>query len=244
MLRDMIGEPIRVGRWFQGPSGSGQGGWTAHRFSSRLPAPITTAIRAPIPLDVDLRVIGGDGQWELVDDHGVTLLVGETWDPVFADTAPVTIDDARSARAGFADHIPDHPVPHCFSCGVQHDSMNVHAAPLDDDRVACDWTVPDWAVSADGVVDTGALWAALDCCTAWWVGYSRGRRIAFTVQYAVEETAPLRPGATYALVGWAGDHDPEWQGRKRHGASAAFDADGRCVARSVSLWVAAPTDDA
>lgn len=244
MIGEPIRDPIRIGRWFQGPTGSGQGGWTAQRLASRLPGPVTTAIRAPIPLDTDLRVIGGDGRWELVDDHGVTYLVGETWEPKFADTAPVTIDDARAARAGFAAYVPDHPVPYCFSCGVQHDSMNVHAAPLGDGRVATDWSVPEWSVGADGAVDTAALWAALDCCTAWYVAYSRGPRVAFTVQYAVEETEPLRPDSTYALVGWAGDHDPEWHGRKRHGASAAFDADGRCVARSVSLWVAAPTDGA
>lgn len=239
----MIGEPIRVGRWFQGPADSGQGGWTAQRFAQHVPGPITIAIRAPIPLDTDLRVIGGDGQWELIDEYGVTYLIGEPWEPVFADTEPVPISVARRTREGFGDYVPEHPVPHCFSCGVQHDSMNVHAAPLGDDRVATDWTVPGWAVRPDGAVDAGALWAALDCCTAWWVGYSRRPRVAFTVQYAVEEIVPLQPSTTYSLVGWAGDHDPEWQGRKRHGASAAFDGAGRCVARSVSLWVAAPTDD-
>jgi len=69
------------------------------------------------------------------------------------------------------------------------------------------------------------------------VGWSREARTALTVQYAVEERVPLTPGATYAVVGWSGDNDPEWDGRKRHGASAAFDAEGRCVARSVSFWV-------
>ena len=240
----MWGSPIRIDNWYQGPTGSGQGGWTAHRFASRLPGSITTAIRAPVPLDVELHVVGGDGRWELIDDHGVTILVGETWEPEFADTEPVTVDVARDARAGFAAYVPEHPVPFCFSCGLQHDSMQGHAAPLGGDRVASDWTVPDWAVGPDGAVDGGVLWAALDCCTAWWVCNSRGRRVAYTVQYAVEELAPLTPGATYAIVGWAGDRDPEWQGRKRHGASAAFDADGRCVARSVSLWVAAPDVDA
>jgi hypothetical protein len=119
--------------------------------------------------------------------------------------------------------------------------MHVHAAPIGDDRVATDWTVPDWAVRSDGTVDTGALWAAADCCSAWWVGFTREPRVAYTVQYAVEELHQLEPGATYAIVGWAGDHDPEWSGRKRNAAAAVFDDDGRCVARSVSLWVAART---
>ncbi len=239
----MLGEPIRVGRWFQGPTGSGQGGWTAHRLASRLSGPVTMAIRAPIPLDADLHVVGGEGRWELIDEHGVTIMIADAWEPAFADTPAVTIAAAREARSGFADLITEHPVPFCFSCGTQHDSMRVHAAPLPDGRFASDWTVPDWAAT-DGAVDTGTLWAALDCCAAWWVGWSQEQRLAFTVQYAVEQTAPLEPGATYALVAWGGDGASGWQGRKRHAASAAFDADGRCVARSVSLWVAPRSPDA
>lgn len=233
---------IRIGGWFQGPTGSGQGGWTAQRFvgaiGDRATDPLTTAIRAAIPLDVDLSIVEHDDRWELVAPDGSVIMVATTWDARFADTNPVSVDDARAARHRFTETVVEHPVPSCFSCGSIPESMSVHAGPLTDgsDRFATDWTVPEWAV-LDGVVDTGALWAAIDCCVAWWVGWSRERRTALTVQYAVEQLHPLVPGATYALVGWAGDHDPEWNGRKRHGASAAFDADGRCVARSVSFWV-------
>jgi hypothetical protein len=238
------GPPIRIGSWFQGPTGSGQGGWTAQRFVDHVlthhrpdgaPA-LTAAIRAPIPLDTDLRVVEDDDGWRLVDPDATTIMTAAAWTPVFADTDPVSIDEAAEARRRFGEIVADHPVPFCFSCGTQHDSMNVHAGPIGGDRFATDWTVPDWAVD-EGDVDHGAAWAALDCTAAWWMGYSRERRLAFTVQYAVEITDRLEPGGTYALVAWSGDHDPEWDGRKRHAASAAFDADGNCVARSVSLWV-------
>lgn len=234
---------IRIGDWFQGPTNSGQGGWTAQRFLAEVArhtdTPMTVAIRAAIPLDVDLSVVGGVDRWELVDPEGTTIMVATGWDPNFADTEPVTIEAARGARHRFLDTVDEHPVPSCFSCGQLPESMGVHAGPLADgtDRFATDWTVPDWAVDDHGHVDPGALWAAIDCCAAWWVGWSRERRVALTVQYAVEQLHPLEPGATYALVGWAGDHDPEWDGRKRHAASAAFDADGRCVAHSVSFWL-------
>jgi hypothetical protein len=229
--------PIRIGGWFQGPTGVGQGGWTAHRFAAQLPGAVTTAIRAPIPLETDLAVAGGDGRWELVGPDGTVHMIAASWEPEFPDPDPIGIDEAIDARRRFGELVTDHPVPFCFSCGVQHDSMNVHAGPIGNDRFATDWSVPAWAVGADGRIDSGALWAAIDCCAAWWVGYSRAPRIAYTVQFAVEELHPLEAGATYALVGWSGGADPEWDGRKRHAASAAFDADGRCVARSVSFWV-------
>ena len=239
----MTGDTIRIGGWFQGPTGSGQGGWTAQRFLDAIAThdarPMTTAIRAAIPLDVDLAVVSHDDRWELVAPDRTTVLVATEWEPVFAGTSPVTLDDARAARHRFLDTVDEHPVPSCFSCGQLPDSMGVHAGPLGDgsDRFATDWTVPDWAVAADGSVDPGVLWAAVDCCAAWWVGWSRARRVALTVQYAVQQLHPLEPGATYALVGWGGDQGPEWDGRKRHAASAAFDASGRCVAHSASLWV-------
>lgn len=230
---------IRIGARLQGPTDAGQGGWTAQRFLAALGAdrPMTVAIRAAIPLEVDLEIVERDDRWELVGPDGATIMVATEWEPSFPDTEPVTIDAARAARHRFLTTLDEHPVPSCFSCGRLPDSMGVHAGPLDDDRFATDWTVPDWAVDERGRVDPGTLWAAIDCCAAWWVGWSRERRVALTVQYAVEELHPLEPGATYALVGWAGDHDPEWDGRKRHAASAAFDATGRCVARSVSFWV-------
>ena len=239
----MTGDTIRIGQWFQGPTDFGQGGWTAQRFLDRIAEhterPMTVSIAAAIPLEVDLAVVAQGDRWELVAPDGTTIMAVGEWQPGFADTDAITIDAARAARHRFLDTVDEHPVPSCFSCGRLPGSMGVHAGPLADgtDRFATDWTVPDWAVDPDGNVDTGTLWAAIDCCAAWWVGWSRERRVALTVQYAVEEIHPLRPGATYALVGWGGDHDPEWDGRKRHAASAAFDADGRCVARSDSFWV-------
>ncbi len=232
------GDPIRIGRWFQGPTGRGQGGWTAQRFAERVDRPVSIALRAAVPLDTDLHVRAVGEQWELVAGPDTTIMHASELATGFADTPAVSIEEAAAARARFGELVDDHPVPFCFSCGLQHDSMRVHAGPLGDDRFATEWTVPEWATRPDGRVDHGALWAAIDCCAAWWVGYSRRSRTAFTAQYAVEVLHPLEPGATYALVGWSGDHGAEWDGRKRHAASAAFHADGTCVARSVSFWVA------
>jgi len=232
---------IQIGSWFQGPTGSGQGGWTAHRFTQQIDGPVTTAIRAPVPLDTDLRVARRDNEWLLIEDSpqdSVTIMVARPWDPVFSDTEPVSVADARSARSTFSDLVSDHPVPYCFSCGTQHDSMKVHAGRLDDGRFATDWSAPQWAIGKSGAVDLGALWAALDCTAAWYVGYSREVRALVTAQFAVEVTGQIEPDTTYSLVSWPGDHPAEWDGRKRHAASAAFAPDGTCVARSASFWIA------
>jgi hypothetical protein len=236
---------VRIGRRYQGPTGSGQGGWTAFRFAERIGTAVEVSLKAPVPLETDLFVASdpAGARWTLGPERngGSAVMTAAPAGPIDATTEPVTIEQARRAREGFAHLGSRHPVPHCFSCGLQHDSMRVHAAALDGDRYATDWTVPGWAVTDDGAVDGGVLWAALDCTSAWYVCQSRGERVAFTVQYAAEILEPVETGATYALVGWAGDAPDDWDGRKRHAAAAAFADDGTCVARSVSLWVSVDT---
>lgn len=234
---------IRVPRWFQGPTGSGQGGWTTARLIDVIGQPATVAIRAPIPLDTDLVVEESEPnqRWNLVDpstNPTTVVMQAERWEPEFFSTQPLSLSDARTARASFPVRNEDHPVPHCFSCGIQQDSMRVQAGPVGDGRFATDWTPPAWAIGVDGSVDGAALWAALDCAAAWFVGYEGSRRPAFTVQYAVEVSKAVDPKECYAIVAWGGDDDAGWDGRKRRGASAAFTADGLCIARSRSLWVA------
>ena len=232
---------LRIPHHYQGPSGTGQGGWASARFEEAVGRPITIGIRRGIPIETDLAVIETDHGWELRDGLETILTGVERTEP-FIDTDPVDISTAAAARTRFpAGASNAHPAPDCFSCGPSARSMGVHAGPLSDGsgRFAVDWVVPEQR-TPDGQLDEGVLWAALDCTTAWYVAYSLEPRPAFTVAYSCEITAPLRPGDTYALVAWNGDHPTAWDGRKRGGAAAAFAADGTCVARSRSFWVAVP----
>lgn len=236
--------PIRLGGWFQGPRGSGQGGFTAQRFAhavtARTGGSSTVAIKAPIPLETDLDVVQRGANWELIDPSVTdndTILVATSWKPDVPDTEPVSVADAAIAGARFPLAAEDHPVPVCFSCGLEPDSMHVMCGPLADGRYASDWTVPHWAIDDAGNVDSGALWAAIDCTQAWYAGLAGGRRHSVTVQIAVEEIVPLTPGS-YALVAWAGDYPTDWDGRKRGACAAMFAADGTCVAKSRTFWVA------
>lgn len=229
---------MRVPTWFQGPTGSGQGGWTAQRFSAAIGEDVSVAIRAPIPLETDLDIVAAEGAWHLVDPTAPErpILIATPWDSDAPGTTPISIELAAQAATGFP-LFDDHPVPVCFSCGLEPDSMQVHCGPLDDGRWATDWTVPAWATDDQGNVNNGALWAAIDCAQAWFVGNAGGRKHGVTVQLAVDVTTPLVPGATYALVAWNGDYDFEWDGRKRGACGAVFDSAGTCVARSRSFWV-------
>lgn len=229
---------IRVGGWYQGPTGFGQGGWTAQRFQQAIGESVTVAIRRPIPLEIDLRVVTADSGWHLIDpaEPDAPVLTAQTWQSDCASTNSVSIADAAEASTRFPLH-EDHPVPVCFSCGHEPDSMKVHSGSLGDGRWATAWTVPAWTNASDQS-DHGALWAAIDCAQAWYAGNADGRRHAVTVQLAVEQLLPLERGATYALVAWEGTYPRAWEGRKRGAGGAVFAKDGTCVARSTSFWVA------
>ena len=236
--------PLTIGGWFQGPTGQGQGGWTAAKVAERIAEPITVGLRAPIPLDVEMTIVETDAGWEC--RHGGSMILDiNRWVPDTVVTPPVSVEEAEAARHRFLFGPADHPVPYCFSCGLQHDGMRVHAGPLGEaegrdgeERFATDWTAPAWADGGDGVVDPAALWAALDCTSAFYVCCHPTIRAAYTASYAVEVFRPVEVGETLALVGFRGDGEPDWDGRKRVGASAAFDSRGLTVARTRSFWVA------
>ena len=105
---DVDPDAIVVERRFEGPPGSGQGGWSSALFADRLPYRASVSLRAPIPFERPLRIEGDGEGHRLVDDArgaadgGPTVIMtAREWTPDVPDTPPVTIDAARAARSAF-----------------------------------------------------------------------------------------------------------------------------------------------
>ena len=238
-----LGE-VFISEFFQGPTGRGQGGWTASRFARFLSGPQTIALKAPIPLNQTLDVNLMDSGAELLEAKtGQIIMQARPWTPNFPRTTSIPIPEAVLAKEGFLFRDKKHPVPNCFSCGLEEHAMGVHPGPLYDGRVAVDWSVPKWAVSKDGKIDDGCLWAALDCASGFYVASDGGVRLSFTAQYAVNIIQPLQEDETYALIAWEGEGPAHWEGRKRNAAAVAFDSKGELVGQAVSFWIAAKEQD-
>ncbi|MEM7095513.1 MAG: hypothetical protein AAF567_21100 [Actinomycetota bacterium] len=229
---------IRIPTERQGQTGMGQGGYGCWLLAQQIDQPVTTALRSKLPLETELRVDQVvDDRWQLVDptDDDRVLLEAASWAPDCPETAPVSVDEAEAARRLARIDLADHPAPHCVSCGLDEGSLRVHAGPLGDGRWATPLRLP---VTADGGVDDSLLWMAVDCACGWYTsgtGDQGGRGV--TVQFAVEQVAPIEPEVDYVLVAWNGDFVPDWDGRKRGAAAALFTADGSVVARSRSFWL-------
>lgn len=225
---------------FNGPAGSGNGGWTAGALAEASGlVPVTVQVRHPPPLDTPLRVVAaGDGRVELRGRHEAADVVAvalpvapERWTTV----KPVRLGDARAAEASYAGH-RSHPFPRCFSCGPDRDDgLGIFPGRIGEGHVAASWT-PHATDATDGVVGTPVIWAALDCAGGWTSDLEH--RPLVLAQMSVRVQSPPRAGSSYAVVGVA----TRTEGRKSWAATALFDESGDLVAQAEQLWIAVPPD--
>ena len=221
---------------FNGPAGSGNGGYTAGLVASRLDGAgaVEVTLRSPPPLDTPLRVAGTGAGIEV--RAGERLVAAAV--PVAAEAigdAPPRVGFAEAARAAEAyPGFVDHPFPTCYVCGPRRpagDGLEIYPGPLGEGRTAAGWRVPE---------DASALtvWAALDCPGGWAI-ISAGRpyllgRIAAAVRRV--PAAGSRCVVTGALV--------TSEGRKAVVRTALYGPDGEPLAVARATWIAVPVKDA
>jgi hypothetical protein len=222
-----------IERRFRGPPQSGQGGYSCGLLARRLSGVVDVALRAPPPLERPLTIERGDG------DH-LALLDGDT---VIADArpaeleleppAPVTLDEARSAVAGYVG-FNNHPFPMCFACGPERDEgdgLRLFPGPVAGrDVVACPWHPGADLADANGLVRPEFVWAALDCPTAFACDLS-GTNVLARLTARIDR--PLRAEEPHVVTAWSLSRD----GRKQQAACAISDRDDRVLALSCALWI-------
>lgn len=211
---------------FNGPPGSGNGGWSAGAFAVAAGAriggpPLEVTLRVPPPLDTRLTVAGGAVR------AGDTLVASLTAaEGPFTPVAPVHADTAVAAARSYPGFV-HHPFPTCFVCGPDRpDGLRIFPGPLPDGRTAAPWTVP-----AD--VDLPTLWAALDCPGGWTA--LRDGRTYLLGRIAVQADDLPEPGTACVVVGEAS----EFAGRKAIVNSTVYAADGRRLGTARATWIAA-----
>ena len=207
---------------FNGPPGSGNGGWSAGAFAAAAGAtvggrPFQVTLRVPPPLDTPLTVSGGE-----VRDPAGALVAEVVAD---ADAGPGT-PVASPADAGPYPGLTAHPFPGCYACGPQHpDGLRIFPGPLPDGRVAAAWTVPP-------DVSFETVWAALDCAGGW--SAIQGGRVYVLGRIAAVVDALPAAGEACVVVGAL----VSTEGRKALVDSAVHAADGSPLARARATWVA------
>ncbi|MDM4720578.1 hypothetical protein QTQ03_13670 [Micromonospora sp. WMMA1363] len=230
-----------IGSRFNGPPGSGNGGWSAGTFAvaaegprhrrpgaaEPTPEPAGTAglmevtLRRPPPLETPLTRHGVE-----VRDPAGHLVAEVRSVPEFRSVVdPVDLATARAAAAAYPGLV-DHPFPDCFVCGPKRlDGLRIFPGPLPDGRTAAPFRVPDEA-------DAVTVWAALDCPGGWSV-IAPGRPYVLGRIAAVVAALP-EPGDECVVTGALAGAE----GRKAEVHSSLYSPDGTLLAWARATWIA------
>lgn len=218
-----------------GPPGTANGGWVSGIVAGHLGSgPIEVRLLAPTPLDTTLDLRAADDDATL--SQGDELLVVARRSPgVVRPPGPVDWDEAAAASARFYGH-RDHPFPGCFSCGTDRahgDGLRLFPGPVADgpDRLAAIFSPQPAHAGPHGRLPAAAVWAALDCPTAW--VNMRAGGVYLLGRMRAEVSGELRPGEEYLVVAQSGGT----KGRKAYGRAAVYHRDGRVLAASEATWV-------
>ena len=208
---------------FNGPPGSGNGGYSAGVFASQVGVDgiSEVTLRRPPPLDVELsivdrRVVGPDGD--------VVAEVGPA-EKVDAAVPPVGHAEAVEASRGY-DGFVDHPFSTCYGCGpARDDGLRIFPGRLADGTTAAPWTVPP-------DVSIPVIWTSLDC-TGGWTVVGAGRPYVLG-RIAVEVDRMPSPGDECVVRGALASTE----GRRALVHTTLYGPDGAELARARATWVA------
>jgi hypothetical protein len=217
---------------FNGPPGSGHGGYSSGSAGVLVDAPAAeVTLRRPPPLETPLAVQRHDAGLALLAGADI---VAEARPAELSLSAPppASVDEARAASERFAwKH--DHQFPTCFGCGPRRDpadALCLFTGPVGDGRFAVPWTPPAWA--GDGAVEPLFVWAALDCPSGAPVhGTISAPVVLARLTVALER--PVEVGAPHVIQSWL----ERSEGRRRHTAVALSTASGERRACGRAVWV-------
>lgn len=236
-------DSLIIGRGFNGPSLSGNGGYVggvlARRFTQAFggDGAVEITLRAPIPIETSLQVIrAGDA---LLLKDGETLIC--------------------EARAGSVDHLEPPPPPAdwndvmrraegggspedsdfhwCLVCGrgrAVGDGLRVFGShgPGPGRSLSC--YVPHAAhADSDGRIEPDFLWGTLDCPGAWAAQDPDDWRPALTGRMTAKVLHRPKVGERCAVVGWRIGAE----GRKLYSGTALYTESGRLCALGHCTWI-------
>lgn len=232
----MTTRTVTIAPRFNGPPGSGNGGYVCGLMAAFIAGPSEATLRAPPPLDKPMTLARDEAGAVTLRDGDA--LIGEAAPlarfDLAAPPAP-TLDEARAAAERYAG-LRDHRYPTCFVCGTgrpAHDGLDIFTGPVEGrDLVACTWTPGADLADAGGRLREVFVHAALDCPSYWALPHAG--KPALLARLAASIDAPLpRTGEELIVAAWPISSE----GRKHRGAAALYHADGRLIARSEALWI-------
>jgi hypothetical protein len=221
---------------FNGPPGSGNGGYTCGILGSLIGDTAEVTLRKPPTLDKTMTVREGARGLSLFD--GETVVANGRAGTLEMEIPPVPSEQQLlDAQAGFLEARADYGFTTCFVCGPDRahgDGMRIFPARIaGQEIVGGHWTPGSDLAGEDGVVDTRVVWAALDCPTFFGASLRGSPKQSVLGRMTAQIHRPIHAEQTYTIIGWPIDRN----GRRTTGGSAVFTADGDLCAESMGVWL-------
>ncbi len=218
-----------IGSRFNGPPGTGNGGYSAGRCATSLgprDGAIEVTLLRPPPLDEELTPRAEDGLLRVYTTAGD--LVAEARESTVDEfVAPVAWADAVEVSKDYPG-FRSHPFPTCFVCGTERevgDGLRLFPGRLPDRRTAAPFVVPD-------EIAPELVWAALDCPGGWSVPLE-GRPYVLGRIAARVDALPA-PGQKCVVMGQMTGEE----GRKAFTVSSLYGPRGELLATARGTWIA------
>jgi hypothetical protein len=219
---------------FNGPKGSGNGGYSAGLVAALLGGEAEVSLRRPVPLDTELQVARDEDDAVRVLDGDALVAEGRAAKVDLEPPAPVSPDQARLATLRYRGS-SENIFSHCFVCGkAREDSFEVFAGPVEGGQlVASPWTPPAWSADPAGHVRPELVWAALDCPTYFAAYMGEEGVVSVLARFTARVDPAIAADTEHVVVAWP----LETEGRKRQAGSAVLSAEGRALAVASALLV-------
>ena len=231
-------ERLNISNRFRGPPRSGNGGYVCGRIAAHLGATARVRLKAPPPLDVELRLESTEQDARLFHDE---ILIGEGSNAVLDLQIPAapSLELAESSSHAFVG-FHDHPFPGCFVCGPERepsDGLRIFpGATGESTTVAAPW-IPDASLAGDdGIILPEFLWSALDCTGAFAILPMQGEVAIVLGELTASIAGTATIGERLVVVGWKLGVD----GRKHFAGSAICDSAGQMIAKAKAVWIEVP----
>jgi hypothetical protein len=215
---------------YNGPSDSGNGGWTAGSLARLLDArgdAVAVTLRLPPPLETPLREETSDKGVSVFTPDGTLVAEATMADVPENELDPFSYLEAVEASVSYPGFV-SHPFPTCFVCGPlrQHgDGLRLFPGRVIEGETATPWRIPT-------DISTEMVWASLDCPGGWSVGIEARPYVLGRIT-AVVNSLPS-PGNDCVVVGKL----LSTEGRKAHVATTLFGPDSSVLATARATWIA------
>jgi len=231
-------EVFKIAVRFRGPPRSGNGGYVCGRIAKHLQGTVAVRLKAPPPLEAELRLESTDEEARLFQQATV---IGEAKRIQLEIQPPPSpsYEEAEQSSQRFLG-FRTHTFPGCFVCGPERkpaDGLRIFPGSVNGGTmIAAPWK-PDESLADESThVKSEFLWSALDC-TGGFAVLPLPEGVAIVLgELCATIVAELAPGERCVVIGWP----LGLEGRKRLAGSAVYTASGRLVAKARAVWIEVP----